>query len=116
MMYAEEHKHGFNVKPDPLGRALEAARGAVTAAESRRALHHREAPSSAPPVSGWQLSQARHKLHSLPLEATQRLLQIDSEKGIGRMLPLRLYERMEGWSCCSMSAGFWKNTTCTAVR
>jgi non-specific serine/threonine protein kinase len=29
LTYAEEHKHSFNPKPDPLGRALEAARRAV---------------------------------------------------------------------------------------
>jgi len=29
MMYAEEHKHGFNVRPEPLQRALEAARRAT---------------------------------------------------------------------------------------
>lgn len=32
--YAEEHKHGFNAGPDPLGRALEAARRAVQLAPS----------------------------------------------------------------------------------
>lgn len=29
MMYCEEHKHGYNVRPDPLGRALRTARRAV---------------------------------------------------------------------------------------
>lgn len=29
MMYCEEHKHGYNVRPDPLGRALQTARRAV---------------------------------------------------------------------------------------
>lgn len=32
--FAEEYKHGFNIGPDPLGRALEAARAAVQAAPS----------------------------------------------------------------------------------
>jgi TolB-like protein/Tfp pilus assembly protein PilF len=40
MLYAEEHKHGFNVKPDPLGRALEAARRAVAAAPSNNLAYH----------------------------------------------------------------------------
>jgi TolB-like protein/Tfp pilus assembly protein PilF len=40
MMYAEEHKHGFNVRPDPLGRALEAARRAVAAAPSSSLAYH----------------------------------------------------------------------------
>jgi non-specific serine/threonine protein kinase len=34
VMYAEEHKHGFNVKPDSLDRSLEAARKAVAIAPS----------------------------------------------------------------------------------
>ncbi|MEJ2189285.1 MAG: protein kinase [Acidobacteriota bacterium] len=40
MLYAEEHKHGFNVRPDPLGRALEAARRAVAAAPSNNISYH----------------------------------------------------------------------------
>jgi TolB-like protein/Flp pilus assembly protein TadD len=40
MLYAEEHKHGFNVRPDPLGRALEAARRAVAAAPSNNLAYH----------------------------------------------------------------------------
>jgi TolB-like protein/Tfp pilus assembly protein PilF len=40
MLYAEEHKHGFNMKSDPLGRALEAARRAVAAAPSNNLAHH----------------------------------------------------------------------------
>ena len=32
MMYGEEHRFGFNVQPDPLGRSLQAARRAVDAA------------------------------------------------------------------------------------
>jgi serine/threonine protein kinase len=39
-LYAEEHKHGFNVRPDPLGRALEAARRAVAAAPSDHLAYH----------------------------------------------------------------------------
>jgi serine/threonine protein kinase/tetratricopeptide (TPR) repeat protein len=38
--YAEEHKHGFNVRPDPLGRSLEAARRAVAAAPSNHLAQH----------------------------------------------------------------------------
>ncbi|MCW5969409.1 MAG: protein kinase [Blastocatellales bacterium] len=34
MMYGEEHRFGFNAQPDPLGRALEAARRAVDAAHA----------------------------------------------------------------------------------
>ena len=34
MMYGEEHKFGFNVRPDPLGRALQAARRAIDAAST----------------------------------------------------------------------------------
>jgi serine/threonine protein kinase/tetratricopeptide (TPR) repeat protein len=40
MMYSEEHKHGFNPGPDPLGRALEAARRAVVAAPSNHLAYH----------------------------------------------------------------------------
>jgi TolB-like protein/Tfp pilus assembly protein PilF len=40
MLYAEEHKHGFNVRPDPLDRALEAARRAVAAAPSNQLAYH----------------------------------------------------------------------------
>jgi eukaryotic-like serine/threonine-protein kinase len=39
-MYAEEHKHGFNPRPDPLGRALDAARRAVAAAPSSHLGYH----------------------------------------------------------------------------
>lgn len=39
-VYAEEHKHGFNVRPDPLGRSLEAARRAVAAAPSSNIAYH----------------------------------------------------------------------------
>jgi len=39
-VYAEEHKHGFNVRPDPLGRALDAARRAVAAAPSGHLGYH----------------------------------------------------------------------------
>ncbi|MDQ3419024.1 MAG: protein kinase [Acidobacteriota bacterium] len=39
MMYGEEHRFGFNVKPDPLGRALQAARRAVDAAPSNHLAH-----------------------------------------------------------------------------
>ena len=34
MMYGEEHRFGFNVQPDPLGRSLQAARRAVDAAHA----------------------------------------------------------------------------------
>jgi TolB-like protein/Tfp pilus assembly protein PilF len=40
MLYAEEHKHGFNPRPDPLDRALEAARRAVAAAPSNHLAYH----------------------------------------------------------------------------
>jgi serine/threonine protein kinase len=40
MAYADEHKHGFNVRPDPLDRALEAARRAVSAAPSNQLAYH----------------------------------------------------------------------------
>jgi eukaryotic-like serine/threonine-protein kinase len=39
-MNAEEHKHGFNPRPDPLGRALDAARRAVAAAPSSHLGYH----------------------------------------------------------------------------
>ncbi len=39
-LYADEHKHGFNVRPDPLGRALDAARRAVAAAPSNHLGYH----------------------------------------------------------------------------
>jgi TolB-like protein/Flp pilus assembly protein TadD len=40
MLYREENNHGFNVRPDPLGRALVAARRAVDAAPSNHLAHH----------------------------------------------------------------------------
>jgi TolB-like protein/Tfp pilus assembly protein PilF len=40
MMYAEEHKHGFNAKPKPLDRALEAARRAVATAPADHLGYH----------------------------------------------------------------------------
>ena len=40
VMYAEEHKHGFNVKPYPLDRSLEAARRAVAVAPLNHFAHH----------------------------------------------------------------------------
>ena len=40
MLYREEYNHGFNVRPDPLGRALAAARRAVDAAPSNHLAHH----------------------------------------------------------------------------
>jgi TolB-like protein/tRNA A-37 threonylcarbamoyl transferase component Bud32 len=40
MIYAEEHKHGFNVRPDPLGRALDAARRAVAAGPANNLAYH----------------------------------------------------------------------------
>jgi TolB-like protein/Tfp pilus assembly protein PilF len=40
MLYADEHKYGFNVQRDPLGRALGAARRAVEAAPSNHLAHH----------------------------------------------------------------------------
>jgi serine/threonine-protein kinase len=43
VMHAEEHKHGFNVKPDSLDRSIEAARKAVAIAPSNHFAHHAEA-------------------------------------------------------------------------
>ncbi len=39
MVYRDEHTHGFNVRPDPLGRALAAAQRAVEAAPSNHLAH-----------------------------------------------------------------------------
>jgi TolB-like protein/Tfp pilus assembly protein PilF len=39
-VYAEEYKHGFNVRPHSLDRALDAARHAVTAAPSNHLAYH----------------------------------------------------------------------------
>ena len=39
-VYRDEHTHGFNVQPDPLGRALAAAHRAVEAAPSNHLAHH----------------------------------------------------------------------------
>jgi TolB-like protein/Tfp pilus assembly protein PilF len=39
MLCGEEHRFGFNVRPDPLGRALHAARRAVDAAPSNHLAH-----------------------------------------------------------------------------
>ena len=40
MMYTIEHSHGFNVRPDPLGRALAAAQRAVEASPSNHLAHY----------------------------------------------------------------------------
>jgi len=40
MLYREEYNHGYNLRPDPLGRALTAARRAVDAAPSNHLAHH----------------------------------------------------------------------------
>jgi TolB-like protein/Tfp pilus assembly protein PilF len=39
-LYSDEYKHGFNARPDPLGRALRAARRAVAAAPSNHLAYH----------------------------------------------------------------------------
>lgn len=39
-VYAEEHKHDFNQRPDPLGRSLDAARRAVAIAPSSHLAYH----------------------------------------------------------------------------
>ena len=40
MLYKDEHTHGFNVRPDPLGRALAAAHRAVEAAPANHLAYH----------------------------------------------------------------------------
>ena len=40
MVYREEYTHGFNVRPDPIGRAYTAARRAVEAAPSNHLAYH----------------------------------------------------------------------------
>ena len=40
MLYREENNHGYNIRPDPVGRALAAARRAVDAAPSNHLAHH----------------------------------------------------------------------------
>ncbi len=40
ILYREEHAHGFNLRPDPIGRAFAAARRAVEAAPSNHLAHH----------------------------------------------------------------------------
>ncbi|MGA8313121.1 MAG: protein kinase, partial [Terriglobales bacterium] len=40
MMYREEYTHGFNLRPDPIGRALAAARRAVEPAPSNHLAYH----------------------------------------------------------------------------
>jgi serine/threonine protein kinase/tetratricopeptide (TPR) repeat protein len=40
MLYREEYTHGFNLQPDPLGRALAAARRALDVAPSNHLAHH----------------------------------------------------------------------------
>lgn len=40
MLYREENNHGFNVRSDPVGRALAAARRAVDTAPSNHLAHH----------------------------------------------------------------------------
>jgi len=40
MLYREENNHGYNVRPDPVGRALTAARRAVDTAPSNHLAHH----------------------------------------------------------------------------
>jgi TolB-like protein/Tfp pilus assembly protein PilF len=45
IIYTEEYKYGFNVQPDPLGRALEAARRATDAAPSNHFAYLALAPT-----------------------------------------------------------------------
>ena len=40
LLYREENNHGFNLRPDPIGRALAAARRAVDMAPSNHLAHH----------------------------------------------------------------------------
>jgi len=40
IIFREEHNHGFNVRPDPLGRAFDAARRAVDAEPTNYLAHH----------------------------------------------------------------------------
>jgi len=40
IIFREEYNHGFNVRPDPLGRAFAAARQAIAAAPSNHLAHH----------------------------------------------------------------------------
>jgi serine/threonine protein kinase/tetratricopeptide (TPR) repeat protein len=40
MLYREEYTHGFNVKPDPIGRAYKAARRAVEASPANHLAYH----------------------------------------------------------------------------
>jgi TolB-like protein/cytochrome c-type biogenesis protein CcmH/NrfG len=40
MLYREENNHGFNLRPDPVGRAFAAARRAVDTAPSNHLAHH----------------------------------------------------------------------------
>ena len=40
MLYREEYTHGFNLRPDPIGRALAAARRAVDAAPANHLAYH----------------------------------------------------------------------------
>ncbi|MBZ5706430.1 MAG: protein kinase [Acidobacteriia bacterium] len=40
MLYREENNHGFNLRPDPVGRALAAARKAIDIAPSNHLAHH----------------------------------------------------------------------------
>jgi TolB-like protein len=40
ILYREEYAHGFNARPDPIGRAFAAARCAVEAAPSNHLAHH----------------------------------------------------------------------------
>jgi TolB-like protein/Tfp pilus assembly protein PilF len=40
MLYREENNHGFNPRPDPVGRAMAAARRAVDTAPSNHLAHH----------------------------------------------------------------------------
>jgi serine/threonine protein kinase len=40
IIFREEYNHGFNLRPDPLGRAFAAARQAIAAAPSNHLAHH----------------------------------------------------------------------------
>jgi tetratricopeptide (TPR) repeat protein len=40
MLYREEYTHGFNLRPDPIGRSFAAARRAVEAAPSNHLAYH----------------------------------------------------------------------------
>ena len=63
LMYSEEYRHGFNTRPDPLGRALDAARRATSIDGVNHVGQHALAPGALLPQGIRRLPRCRRPGH-----------------------------------------------------